>query len=38
MLRSYRDRKVWEKGMVLTEVVYRLCRKLLTGGEYGLVA
>ena len=28
MLQSYRDLKVWRKGMLLTEVVYRLCRKL----------
>ena len=36
MVRSYRDLKVWRKGMVLTEVVYRLCRKLPPEERYGL--
>src|SRR5262245_5266709 len=36
MLRSYRDLKVWRKGMLLTEVVYRLCRKLPPEERYGL--
>lgn len=36
MIRSYRDLKVWRKGMVLTEVVYRLCRKLPPEERYGL--
>ena len=35
MVRSYRDLKVWRKGMVLTEVVYRLCRKLPPEERYG---
>ena len=36
MVRSYRDLQVWRKGMVLTEVVYRLCRKLPPEERYGL--
>jgi four helix bundle protein len=36
MIQSYRDLKVWRKGMVLTEVVYRLCRKLPREERYGL--
>jgi four helix bundle protein len=36
MLQSYRDLKVWQKGMLLTERVYRLCRNLPAEERYGL--
>jgi four helix bundle protein len=35
MIRSYRDLKVWRRGIALTEMVYRLCRKLPGEERYG---
>jgi four helix bundle protein len=36
MVQSYRDLKVWRRGIALTETVYRLCRKLPAEERYGL--
>ena len=36
MIQSYRDLRVWRKGIAISEEVYRLCRKLPIEERYGI--
>ena len=36
MVQSYRDLRVWRKGIAIAEEVYRLCRKLPVEERYGI--
>ena len=37
-IKSYQELKIWQKGMDLTVIVYKICEKLPSGERFGLIS